>query len=269
MAAEVPSDDHFGLVDERDYIFWADPSQEVPPTTGATTFTSGSGAFYWRSDSEVLSWVYHYEDLTGSPTGTHVHGPAPVGSNAGVLLNMGTDNNPPSIGNGSFSSTNADHMSAGLTYINIHTANNPGGEVRGQILPIESEYTWETVLTPEQTVGKVNGDTSMAQGSAVVHFDSSTKTLSWAVYYSGLTSATTMTHIHAPARAGQTGPVALFIGGNGDPSPITGSATLTSPLDLVAYAEADRAYINIHTNTNPSGEIRGQLRRIVFKNGFD
>ncbi len=256
-------------IDERNYVFFADPSQEVPPSTGVSATTAGAGAFHWRSDTQQLSWDYYYEDLTGDPTGTHVHGPAPVGSNAGVLLNMGTDNNPPSSGNGSFTLTNADHMSAGMTYINFHTSANGSGEIRGQIIPIESEYTWEAVLTPDQTISPITGDTSMAQGTAVVRFDSSTKTLTWDVAYSGLTSPTTATHIHAPARTGQGGPVALGIGGPGATSPITGTSNLSSPLDLVAYSEVEYSYINIHTQTNTSGEIRGQLRRIVFKNGFD
>jgi hypothetical protein len=95
---------------------------------------------------------------------------------------------------------------------------------------------------------------SSATGAAVLTFDSQSKVLSGAVSYSDMT--VTAAHIHK-GEVGVSGDVVF---------PITVSPenpfTFTSPA-LTAEQEADlnagRYYINLHSDTYPEGEIRGQL----------
>jgi hypothetical protein len=109
-------------------------SSEVPPNTTAGT---GTVTMTFDSDSKQLSWKGSYSDLSGPATAAHIHGPAEVGKNAGVVTWISTKGSPfPSPFEGSVTLTDAQagDLMAGLYYVNIHTAANPGGEVRGQLV---------------------------------------------------------------------------------------------------------------------------------------
>jgi len=102
------------------------------------------------------------------------------------------------------------------------------------------------------------GVTSSGKGTATVSLDTTTKTLSWTVDYSGLSGPATAAHIHGPADPGANAGIVVPFSGN-LASPIKGSATLTDA--QIAQLEAGKWYVNIHTEANKPGEIRGQLGR--------
>ena len=102
------------------------------------------------------------------------------------------------------------------------------------------------------------GVTSSGNGTATASLDTTTKTLSWTVDYSGLSGPATAAHIHGPADPGGNAGIVVPFSGN-LASPIKGSATLTDA--QIAQLEAGKWYINIHTDANKAGEIRGQLVR--------
>jgi len=68
----------------------------------------------------------------------HFHGPAPVGKNAGVKVGLShkgsTEVVSPISGQATLSPDDAKVFEAGEMYINIHTKEHPGGEVRGQVV---------------------------------------------------------------------------------------------------------------------------------------
>ena len=99
---------------------------------------------------------------------------------------------------------------------------------------------------------------SAATGTADINYDPATKKLSWKLTYSGLTGPATAAHFHGPAEAGKNAGVAVAIP-NAGKSPVEGSATLTDAqaADLVA----GKYYVNVHTQANPGGEIRGQVTK--------
>ena len=105
----------------------------------------------------------------------------------------------------------------------------------------------QNVTTPNDSKGT---------GTAEVTFDTASKTLSWTINFDGLTGPATMAHFHGPAAPGANAGVALMIGAN-PTSPAKGSATLTDA--QAADLQGGRWYINIHTNANRGGEIRGQV----------
>jgi hypothetical protein len=83
------------------------------------------------------SWA----NLTGNPTAGHIHQPAPPGVNAPVVFPFDLGPNPGPTGSmpeQTFAITPAQvaELKAGLAYMNIHTPQNPGGEIRGQLEPI-------------------------------------------------------------------------------------------------------------------------------------
>lgn len=105
-------------------------SNEVPPNTSPAT---GSVDAMFNKDTNLLRWKVNYTDLTGPATAGHFHGPAAVGANAGVALPWPGSVTNPMDGSATLTAAQAADLMAGRWYANIHTAANPGGEVRGQM----------------------------------------------------------------------------------------------------------------------------------------
>ncbi len=102
---------------------------------------------------------------------------------------------------------------------------------------------------------EVPPNTTTGSGSVTASYDPATKQLTWSGSYSGLTGPATAAHFHGPAEAGKNAGVAVPI--TPATSPLKGSATLTDA--QAADLMAGRWYVNIHTEANKGGELRGQL----------
>ncbi|HEY8140846.1 MAG TPA: CHRD domain-containing protein [Nitrososphaera sp.] len=109
-----------------------DGSQEVP---SVGTDGTGSATMTFNSSSNELAWSISFSGLSGPATMAHFHGPALGGSNAGVLVNIGEISglNSPMNGSAILTAEQATALLDGMMYINIHTAANEGGEIRGQV----------------------------------------------------------------------------------------------------------------------------------------
>jgi hypothetical protein len=99
---------------------------------------------------------------------------------------------------------------------------------------------------------------STATGTADIDYDPASKKLSWKLTYSGLSGPATAAHFHGPAEAGKNAGVAVAIP-NAGTSPAEGSATLTDA--QASDLAAGKYYVNVHTQANPGGEIRGQVTK--------
>jgi hypothetical protein len=133
---------------------------EVPtPTVGATP---GSGTFTAVLDTvtNVLTYDLTFTGLTSNVNNGHIHGPADPGATAGAVLNFNTLSGATfsfgatsGTGHGTALLTSATQFTtnpapgingdslrkllfAGKAYANIHTVNNTGGEIRGQITKV-------------------------------------------------------------------------------------------------------------------------------------
>ena len=125
----------------------------------------------------------------------------------------------------------------------------------GQMRPSQKMDIYEATLTGGEEVPPVS---TPARGMAELQLNTNTNVLTWKVSYSGLSAPVSGGHIHGPAAPGQNGPVAVPFA-NVQVQPVQGQATLTP--QQMADLTAGRWYVNIHSNTHPAGEIRGQLRR--------
>ncbi|BFG72330.1 CHRD domain-containing protein [Paraburkholderia terrae] len=110
-----------------------EPSSEVPPRV-----SHGHGALNATFDTstKTLQWTATYESLSGPVTMAHFHGPAPVGQNAKVQVPI--DKNAlssPIKGSATLTEQQVTDLMGGQWYFNVHTAQNPTGEIRGQVLP--------------------------------------------------------------------------------------------------------------------------------------
>jgi hypothetical protein len=110
-------------------------SQEVPsnasPAIGFATLI--------LNDDGTATFSMSFSGLTTNETAAHIHGPAPPGVNAGVLIplplgqisNLQLTLTPQQVG----------FLQAGQLYINVHTSRFPGGEIRGQLQVIPEPGT--------------------------------------------------------------------------------------------------------------------------------
>ncbi|MES2246565.1 MAG: CHRD domain-containing protein [Pseudomonadota bacterium] len=106
-------------------------ASEVPPNM---TRGSGMAEAWLNRDTNVLKYKITYNGLSGPATAAHFHGPAAAGANAGVVLPFASAASPIE-GQATLTPAQAADLVAGKWYANIHTAANPGGEIRGQMLP--------------------------------------------------------------------------------------------------------------------------------------
>lgn len=104
-------------------------TNEVPPNTSLAT---GTAEAKYNTETRVLTWTVSFADLTGPVLGAHFHGPSEPGKNAGIALPFKTGPSPIE-GTATLSDAQAADLLAGKWYANIHTAANPGGELRGQM----------------------------------------------------------------------------------------------------------------------------------------
>lgn len=119
--------------------FDIDGAQEVPPVATPAT---GTGTVTLDTMTNEISWNISWSGLSGAATAMHFHGNANPGANAGVQVNIGFISGlaSPSVGSTTISGAQATDLLAGLWYVNIHTSLNPGGEIRGQIIPTPGAF---------------------------------------------------------------------------------------------------------------------------------
>src|SRR3974390_2046468 len=106
-------------------------ASEVPPTNSQG---KGTADITYDTASKKLSWKLDYTGLTGPATMAHFHGPAAAGVNAGVALMIGANPTSPAKGTATLTDAPAPDLQGGRCYINIPTAANRGGEIRGQVV---------------------------------------------------------------------------------------------------------------------------------------
>ena len=119
---------------------------EVPPVTNAESTARGTAVITINKATNTIDFNVSLNGFT--PTSqiniAHIHGPAPVGVNTGVLVNttLTPGNVPLTNGAGVFTFERVQATAAQVTailgapqnhYFNVHTALNGGGAVRGQL----------------------------------------------------------------------------------------------------------------------------------------
>ena len=107
-----------------------DGKSEVPPNASAGT---GTADIDYDAATKKLSWKLTYSGLSGPATAAHFHGPAEPGKNAGVAVAIPNAGTSPVEGSATLTDAQAADLVAGKYYVNVHTAANPGGEIRGQV----------------------------------------------------------------------------------------------------------------------------------------
>ncbi|HET6242889.1 MAG: CHRD domain-containing protein [Bacteroidetes bacterium] len=248
------------LMLETDHGFTADLNggQEVPPVT---TSAYGLGVFNLLQSQDNLMFHVVVQGLSGAITGVHLHSGA-MGVAGGVVEDLGPFMTGNVITGEVDPAAYLNDLLAGNVYINVHTAANPNGEIRGQL--IMGKYLMhDAMLDGAQEVPSV---TTNAMGVASVKLNATMDTLWYDVVADGdeLSGAITGAHFHSAA-PGVAGGVEInitdSINGNRIKGRVTGTTTLTTA--VINKFLTGNMYLNLHTAANPNGEIRGQVYRLA------
>lgn len=251
------------IIPEEDlgYAVGITGAQEVP---AVSTNARATGFFMLQKHNGKLSFNIVADGLSGPITGIHLHR-ATAGSNGAVVEDLTSYVSGNRI-TGSVDPAN--YLNALMNdsiYVNIHTAANPNGEIRGQ-LNLEADLHFDAMLDTAQETTPVTGGAAI--GAAAIKVNYTFDTLWYDVQTTGLSGTITGAHFHK-ATAGNSGGVVIGIPsgnimGNRLSGMITGGALADTFIsDMLSGA----IYLNIHTTANPNGEIRGQVYR-TFREGY-
>jgi hypothetical protein len=140
-----------------------DGANAVPPVAGDGT---GSATVTISDDGQSVSWNVTYSGLTAAPGAGHIHFAA-ADANGPVMIpfatvtatgSTGTFNAADYAGGDGLPADWAAALAAirgGNAYVNIHTAANPGGEIRGQLRAGTAPPTDTESVTPNRADGSV------------------------------------------------------------------------------------------------------------------
>ncbi|MCT4559885.1 MAG: CHRD domain-containing protein [Crocinitomicaceae bacterium] len=229
-------------------------AQEVP---AVTTDAAGVASMVLNGEMDSLCISVYMGGFGSNLGGVHLHEGA-AGTNGNVVVDLS-----PFIVNGNIqvvltgSSLPADLVQKiieGNIYINAHTANNPNGEIRGQV-KLEQDFGYRAIMNGAQEVPAV---ATNATGLGLFNLSLNKKKMYIWIVANGLSGAITGAHIHQGAIE-TNGGVAVNLTGNINGNTIIDTIDVSTVPGLIADLEAGNTYINFHTAANPNGEIRGQL----------
>ena len=99
----------------------------------AVSSGTGMGMFMYEPATHTLTYDVTYEGLTGPAVAAHIHGPAAPGASGPPVVPFPSAASPIK-GTATLTDAQAADLAKGMYYVNIHTAANKGGEIRGQIM---------------------------------------------------------------------------------------------------------------------------------------
>lgn len=107
-------------------------ASEVP-----AVMTDGSGTVEatLNKETRLLTWKVTYSGASGPVRAGHFHGNAMAGQNAAPVVPFQGSYESPIQGQATLTEAQAADLLAGKWYVNLHTAKNPGGELRAQVAP--------------------------------------------------------------------------------------------------------------------------------------
>jgi hypothetical protein len=213
---------------------------------------SGTAWAILSADRKTLTYQVTYASLTSAFTASHFHLGLP-GVNGGVIHPITYNGN---TATGSWTNLPDSIVGALLNskiYVNVHSVNNPGGEIRGQLWPTQG-LGFSISLDADQV--KTSTDTSMAAGTGWAVLNNA-GALTYNLTVAGLTSSFKAAHFHAGSE-GVNGGVEHPITFTDSSAGGTWTGISNSDLDSLIH---NGLYVNVHTANYPAGEIRGQVWR--------
>jgi hypothetical protein len=252
-------------------------AQEVPPNATAAI---GAGTVIIDANTRALSATVTTAGIAGTAASVHESPPGLIGS---IVFPLGETSPGTGIWTAQVTLTDAQisALRAGNYYFSVRSAANPGGEIRGPILPRMSTPSesgangvgttaagtttatvFKNALTGTQAIPAASTTATALVTTAV---DNVAKTLAVAVNTIGITGTEAHVHEAAPGRNGQiVVPLSQTSGGSG----IWFAKASLSDAQTSSVMDGNY-YVDVHSAAFPNGEVRGQIARLRRKTHVD
>jgi len=246
-------------------------ANEVPPAD-PDGFGSAAVTFDLAAVPPNVCWDLSYGNLTGTPVAAHIHGPAPAGSNAGVVIGFTPFTTLTPTGASACRDLTPTEATVAADvvlhpdqyYVNVHTTDFPNGAIRGQ-LSTGAAPSGEVHLLPEP----LRAYDSRAAGAGGPLGINQTRTVSLASGVDGAGAA----HLAVPA--GATGAVVTLtvtntgtgVGGAGGFLKLFSGAITTPPsISTINWFGGGQ---NLATTTQVAVDAAGQVNVFAGANQTD
>jgi CHRD domain-containing protein len=219
-------------------------ADERPAPTGDVANARGTfAATVTKTDTGAsLNWTLTFTNMSGAATAAHIH-VADRGTPGPVVVPLCAPCTSGVSGTANINPTVLAAIEADRAYVNVHTRQNPAGEIRDQVSPVAATGA---TLSAAKERPKPKGNVKRARGTftATVKKEGTRGVITWRLTFSRQ-AGPVIVPLCAPCRSGARGQATV------------GAAVLNA-------LETGRAYVNVHTRKNQPGEIRGQLRAVAL-----
>lgn len=222
-----------------------------------------SGLAILLLESSNLTFNVSYSGFTNVPSAIQFNGPATSTNTAGTMVDLTPFHSGTLTTNGGFSgtislvTTQLTALTTGKSYLNLPTALNAKGELRGQIVPALMRVN----LSGDKVKPVAVSSKGIGNGLVLLSYDQ----VFLALAYSGLTNPVTASQVHGPAST-----LAVSNPGILDLEPFKGSGfgtfgglfgQIPANTKLIQVLVDSLTYIDLRTTKFPNGELRGQITR--------
>lgn len=223
--------------------------QEAPAPIVSGAF--GTAAFDLNRTASTLQGTVTVDGV--EPTVAHIH-LGEVGVAGAVVFPLTVQGNTATLASTTLTAAQLADLDAGRYYVNVHSARNASGEIRGQI----GREVFRVQLDGAQKPTPV---ATQAKGDGLLVLDPKSGDFSGEIELTGITA--TAADIRAGA-AGASGAKLFDMqdhGGHGHFEVAANTKLTAAQMDNL---RAGRWYVNVQSAANPNGELRGQIARRVI-----
>lgn len=222
-----------------------DGSQQVPQLASPN---SGQGSFTLDPFTGVLTYDVTLNVVSGTFL-TATLEQAALGSNGPIVATL-AGSAPHYAGTTTLAPPAIAALTSNGLYVNVRSAAAPNGELRGQVVPVKNQFA--VVCSAANEIPPV---ASPGTASGTITLDASNRIV-YDIDFTNLAGPYQVSHIHAGPPTTNGGVV--FILQQPTPGHVAGTTTPLAPKQI-ANLRSSLFYINIHSLTFQTGELRGQI----------
>jgi CHRD domain len=236
-----------GQIGREVYRVQIDGTQKPTPVE---TQAKGDGLLVLDPKSGDFTGEIELEGITATAADIRAGAAGASGAKLFDMQDHGGDGHFVVAANTKLNAAQMDNLRAGRWYVNVQSAANPNGELRGQIAR-------RVIVANASGAQEVPTNNSTATAKGIVVYDPLTRGTQARLVVSGMNA--TAAHIHM-APAGSNGPIAVEL-----PAEAANPGSWISATDLKLTAEqalallSDGMYFNAHSAAFDKGEVRGQI----------